>query len=134
MEDDFVTVAVYPDLTSAQYFQSLLEENGLHPFLPGEFAIGTQPPAFVFTTHGLQLQVPAAEASEAAQILNEMAERGRDENEQAEPQTEPEETVPGAISSEHHRMTLLVAGGFFVIPLIGWFLYSIIQGIFALLR
>lgn len=134
MDNDFVTVATYPDLTSAQYFRSLLAENGLHPFLPGEFAVGTQLPAFVFTRNGLQLRVPAGEAEEALHLLNEMAERGHAENEPFEPQATPAEEIPAAISSEYRRMTLLVAGALFVVPLAVWFLYCGIRWVSLLLR
>jgi len=134
MDKAFVTIATYPDLISAQYYRNLLEANGLHPFLPDEFSAGTQLPAIVFTKAGLSLQVPTSEAAEAQQILSEMAERGREEHEDLESLETSEEEVPGAISSERYRMTLLVAGGFFVGPLVAWFLYSCIQWILIFSR
>jgi len=54
---------------------------------------GTQLPGIVFTMHGIRLQVQASDADQALQILNEMAERGHEENEQADADRNPSENA-----------------------------------------
>ncbi len=75
MGEELVTVAAYPDLTTAQFFQSLLEENGIDTFIPSENAIGTRYPAVWLTTPGVSLQVSSGDAERACELLEEMAER-----------------------------------------------------------
>ena len=44
MEDDFVTIAEFPNVSEAQLYQELLEENGIDPFLPEETMAALQYP------------------------------------------------------------------------------------------
>jgi len=124
MENDFVTIATYADIALAKYHQSLLEENGFHASLPGEFAAAMQEPPVIGSN--LRLQVPASEVAEALQLLEEMAERGPDEDEAGDEDAELEEETEEDIAERHRAaqvvigLLLILVGGCVLLPAIRW--------------
>jgi hypothetical protein len=74
MDTSMATVAVFRDLTSACFYQSLLEENGLDAFLPDEYKLATRDPGLMVAVGAIRLQVPADQAAEAVAILQNAGE------------------------------------------------------------
>ena len=103
MADELVTVASYPDLTSAQLYQSLLQENDIPAFLPEENTVGAGDPAFGVAIPEVRLQVPIRDVARAQALLAEMSQRYEKEADGDDEADDPEETesgVPGSISLE----------------------------------
>jgi len=74
MGENLVTLASYPDVTTAQFFQGLLEENGISAFLPDENIL-FQDQGLIACFGGVRLQVPEPDAERASKILQEMEDR-----------------------------------------------------------
>ena len=79
MESAFVTLARFRSLLPAQCYQSLLEENGIHAFLPEEQTVGLCSPNFWFIQLQTQIRllVPISEREEALSVLREAVEYAR---------------------------------------------------------
>ena len=61
-----VTIRTYFNVSEAGYAHSLLESQGMHPFLQGENAFTLEP---ISALGGIRLQLPEDEAAEAKRIL-----------------------------------------------------------------
>ena len=79
MESAFVTLARFRSLLPAQYYQSLLEENGIRAFLPEEQTVGLCSPGFWFIQlqTRIRLLVPCSERERALAVLREAVEYAR---------------------------------------------------------
>lgn len=134
MYEEIVTVATYPNLMSAQFFQTLLQENGIQAFLPDEFSAGTQLPAIVFTMQEIRLQVPNSQAAEARRILREMAERNENDEDVEEcdgPSCDGEQKGAAAPISSEHSSAALVVGGLFALGLVLSLAYQVGRWLFS---
>jgi hypothetical protein len=106
MDTSMATVAVFKDLTSACFYQSLLEENGLDPFLPDEYKLAIRDPALMVAVGAIRLQVPADQAAEAVTILQDAAEEMAGLS--LQPQQLTENTVLPSVASEWRKTWLAI--------------------------
>ena len=73
MDSVFVTLVRFRSLLTAQYYQSLLQANGISAFLSDEYTAGLCSPNFWFISleKQLRLLVPRTERQQALNVLQE---------------------------------------------------------------
>jgi hypothetical protein len=115
MRGNLVTMASFPDLTTAQFFQSLLEENGISAFLPEENIL-FQDPRLIAGFGGVRLQVPERDAERASKILQEMEDRyDAKPMEKRDCTATPRSVISGDQTTPYARFSLFLLGA----PLFG---------------
>jgi len=75
MADDLMTIGTFPDLMSAQFYLSLLEENGIKAFVPEECTAIVAGVPMMYGVAEIRLQVDKKDAEAALDILAGMEDR-----------------------------------------------------------
>jgi hypothetical protein len=121
MEKVFETVATFRNLTTAQFYQSLLEENGIAAFLPEENTVATRAPDFWFINlqANIRLQVPHDEKETALAVLHDVAAYGHEVEAMSEGEEVPAE-VDSARPAEEEPLPAPDAGDFSGLRLLFW--------------
>jgi hypothetical protein len=102
MGNDLRTVAVFQDLTSAEFCESLLEENGIPAHIPNEHTVGLKHPDFWVTLGNVAVQVMPEDAERARDLLEEATqdETPKDAADASEAASEKSALEPPAIAPD----------------------------------
>jgi hypothetical protein len=68
-KNEFVTLATFQDVGSAQFYQEILSQNGIESFLPDENAAALLFPPMTYSMGGVRLEVAETDLERASEIL-----------------------------------------------------------------